>query len=218
MSDTKGIIYILSNPAMPDIVKVGKTSHDRGYEQRIKELYTTGVPLPFECEYACIVDNYETVERRIHSAFTGNRVNPKREFFEISPSRIIDILELLNPERLDIETEYEDESEKQASIMTEKKNSRRSNFKFSEYNISTGTQLYYYYDNSIVCTVAENNKVEYQDEIISLNKLTGNVLDQRGRSKNMGSAYGYWSLDSDGEESLYDYRKRMDALNDDDDA
>ena len=46
----EGIIYVLANPAMPKLVKIGKTG--RGVETRLNDLYTTGVPLPFECACA----------------------------------------------------------------------------------------------------------------------------------------------------------------------
>ena len=56
----KGIIYILTNQAHPDYIKIGKTSN---LEQRLKSLDTTGVPLPFECYYAVEVDDMSRVEK-----------------------------------------------------------------------------------------------------------------------------------------------------------
>ena len=47
---SEGIVYVLTNPAIPGMVKIGKTS--RGMNARLNELYSTGVPLPFECAYA----------------------------------------------------------------------------------------------------------------------------------------------------------------------
>ena len=47
---SEGIVYVLTNPAMPGMVKIGKTG--REVEARLNDLYTTGVPLPFECAYA----------------------------------------------------------------------------------------------------------------------------------------------------------------------
>ncbi|MFT7387743.1 MAG: hypothetical protein ACI8VC_000984 [Candidatus Endobugula sp.] len=41
-----GIVYVLTNPAMPGIVKIGKTSRD-SVDARLNELYSTGVPVPF---------------------------------------------------------------------------------------------------------------------------------------------------------------------------
>ena len=40
----EGIIYLLSNPAMPGILKIGKTTKE-DVKLRMKELYSSGVPL-----------------------------------------------------------------------------------------------------------------------------------------------------------------------------
>jgi len=50
----EGIVYVLSNEAMPGLIKIGLTKRDE-LEARLNELYSTGVPLPFTCEYACRV-------------------------------------------------------------------------------------------------------------------------------------------------------------------
>lgn len=42
-----GIVYVLSNPAMPGLVKIGKTTRG-SVDARLSELYSTGVPVPFE--------------------------------------------------------------------------------------------------------------------------------------------------------------------------
>ncbi len=64
----EGIIYLLTNPAMPDIVKIGKTSRI-DIKVRIAELYSTGVPLPFDCVYASRVNDIDKVEKALHTAF-----------------------------------------------------------------------------------------------------------------------------------------------------
>ena len=81
----EGIVYVLTNPAMPKLVKIGKTG--RGVETRLNDLYTTGVPLPFECAYAARVEDMDKVEKAFHNAFGPYRVNPRREFFEIEPEQ-----------------------------------------------------------------------------------------------------------------------------------
>ena len=45
----EGIVYVLSNEAMPGLVKIGLTQRSE-LEVRLNELYSTGVPLPFTCE------------------------------------------------------------------------------------------------------------------------------------------------------------------------
>jgi hypothetical protein len=89
------IIYILTNEAMPGYVKIGKTSSS--LEQRIKELSrSTSIPLPFTCFYACTVKDSGFVEHQLHDAFDDSRINPKREFFQISPERVVSAKWLFN--------------------------------------------------------------------------------------------------------------------------
>ena len=56
----EGSVYVLTNPAMPNMVKIGKTTRD--VELRLADLYSTGVPLPFECEYAAKVKDVDKTE------------------------------------------------------------------------------------------------------------------------------------------------------------
>ena len=63
----EGIVYVLTNPAMPGMVKIGRTGREIG--ARLSDLYTTGVPLPFECEYAARVKDQNEVESAFHLAY-----------------------------------------------------------------------------------------------------------------------------------------------------
>ena len=62
----EGIVYVLTNPAMPKLVKIGKTG--RGVETRLNDLYTTGVPLPFECAYAARGEDMDKREKAFLNA------------------------------------------------------------------------------------------------------------------------------------------------------
>ena len=82
------------NPSIADLVKVGRTTN---LEERMRSLSShSGVPVPFECYYACEVQDGQDVEKRLHFAFGDHRINPKREFFRISPERVQMILEALS--------------------------------------------------------------------------------------------------------------------------
>lgn len=63
MSMEYGIVYLLTNPVMPGLVKIGMTAQE-DIDKRMKELYTTGVPVPFECQYACKVDKNDCLKLR----------------------------------------------------------------------------------------------------------------------------------------------------------
>jgi len=80
-----GSVYVLTNPAYPDLVKVGATT--RGAQRRAEELSArTGVPEEFQVEHEVEVSAPKAVEKTVHRALAGRRINPDREFFRISPS------------------------------------------------------------------------------------------------------------------------------------
>lgn len=61
----EGFIYVLINPSLKDMVKVGKTLRDP--EERVSELYQpTGVPTPFILVYKEFFEDCSKAERRIH--------------------------------------------------------------------------------------------------------------------------------------------------------
>lgn len=73
----RGHLYILSNRAMPNLLKVGYTT--RTVEERIRELSTTGVPGIFVAEFYCEVDNAPALEKAVHSKLSRHRYD--KEFF-----------------------------------------------------------------------------------------------------------------------------------------
>ena len=81
---TDGYIYCFSNQSMPGILKIGMTQ--RTPEERVKELFTTGVALPFNIEFAKKVNNIKDKEISLHKLLEkySIRVNPDREFFRVS--------------------------------------------------------------------------------------------------------------------------------------
>ena len=116
---TEGIVYVLTNPAMPRMVKIGRTG--KGIDDRLSGLYTTGVPLPFECEYAARVKDQNEVESAFHLAFGPYRVNPRREFFNIEPEQAITLLKLMALEDVTPVIQQEAENvDKEANVATEK--------------------------------------------------------------------------------------------------
>jgi hypothetical protein len=80
------IVYILTNEAMPGLVKIGRTSADLA--GRIKQPFQTGVPLPFELFFACEVADGAFVEAQLHDAFGDHRVSRNREFIRIALERV----------------------------------------------------------------------------------------------------------------------------------
>lgn len=48
MAEKYEIVYVLRNEAMPNLIKIGITQR-KDLQTRMSELYSTGVPFPFEC-------------------------------------------------------------------------------------------------------------------------------------------------------------------------
>lgn len=136
MGSSLSIVYVLTNSAMPGLVKIGYTSQDDA-NSRIAQLYTTGVPVPFTIEYACKVQNAEEVEKALHIAFGLNRINPKREFFRIEPDQAIAILKLLHTEEATQEvTDQPSMIDQQSIAAAEQLRARRPNLNFEEMGIA----------------------------------------------------------------------------------
>lgn len=92
-NDKQGFIYILINPSMEGLVKVGRTSRDP--VDRAKELSAaTGVPTPFTLVYKAYFPDCSMAETFIHTrlAERNYRVSPDREFFFAPVYEIIDVV------------------------------------------------------------------------------------------------------------------------------
>lgn len=89
-----GYLYILSNSAMGQLLKIGFTC--AGVEKRAKELSgATGVPGSFVVEYFHLSDDIEETERLVHLELDRLRYNGNREFFDISIDDAIDVIQRL---------------------------------------------------------------------------------------------------------------------------
>jgi len=75
-------VYVLSNPTMPGLYKIGYTKDIP--EQRANEISkATGVAQPFTVEYAFQCFDGELLEREVHVCLEKYRENSRREFFKV---------------------------------------------------------------------------------------------------------------------------------------
>ena len=89
----EGYIYVLINPAMPGLAKVGKTR--RRPEDRGLELSSaTGVPSPFIVAYQHPVADIDAAERWVHGELerTGHRHSASREFFSAPLHVVVEVV------------------------------------------------------------------------------------------------------------------------------
>ena len=177
-----GIVYLLTNEAMPGMVKIGMTMRD-DLTKRLNELYTTGVPLPFSCAYACQVpqDRVQQIETALHAAFAPQRVNESREFFRVSTEQVIPILKAFN-DMQEITQEVEEQigvsltEEDRVALSKARSIKRRPSLNYVQMGLQVGQELVYVNDPEVVCTVSGERKVLYNDEETSLTKLTTSLL------------------------------------------
>lgn len=191
------IIYILINGAMPGYIKIGRTTN---LEQRIRSLDTTSVPLPFECFYACTVNNADFVERQLHDAFLDHRIRSSREFFEISPERAVSALRLAEIENVTPKKDFVETQEDQQALNEAR--TRRSVFNFKMVDVPVGAELTFSRNENAKARVVDNRSIEFNGEVTSLSTSAQKIL---------GYDYGvagtdYWMYEG---ETLDERRRRL---------
>jgi hypothetical protein len=196
--NNNNIVYILTNEAMPEYVKIGFTQGS--VEERIKQLDRTGVPLPFEVYYAASVGDAEKEERWLHSIFADRRARDNREFFKMNPEYAALALKRVEIQEMRIESGLTPEQEKEVAEVKE----RRSRFHFKDYGIPVGSKLTFTRDANIVAEVVENDKIKIGDRIDSMSNFARDLLGYQRRPQ--GTLYFEFE-----DEILDDRRRRMEG-------
>lgn len=199
------IIYILINDAMEGFVKIGLTT--TSVEQRMRELDSTGIPLPFTCFHASEVIDGRKVERLLHDAFKNDRTRPRREFFKIDPERVRSALLLAQVKdvtpRGDVETEDGDVE------ALSKYRKRRGKFIMENFAIPVGAVLTLSKDESITCTVLEGNNVEFEGEVMTLSGSCLQAMHSLGFTWKSVAGPDYWQYEG---ETLVAIRNRYEEM------
>ncbi len=191
------IVYILINEAMQGYCKIGRTTN---LEQRIRSLDTTGVPVPFECFYACTVADANFVEKQLHDAFADNRVRSNREWFEISPERIASALRIAQIVDVTPGSDIVESFDDQKAL--DKARERRSNFNFKMVDIPIGATLSFVEQPNITCKVLDNRRIVFNGENLSMTKAAQIIL---GHNRPIQGPL-YWEYEG---ETLVERRLRM---------
>ena len=173
------IVYVLTHPSMPGLIKIGFTTRD-DVRDRMNDL-RSGVPGPFECFMARRVRNGRAVEKALHVAFAPDRVQ-STEFFKTDPERVAVILRRL-PGR-DITPRPN----------TNKKRRRRPRppLDFIKMGIPVGSTLVSLRTDE-TATVTGARKVMFRDEEMSLTAATRLML---GTEHNIIPTR-YWKYESE---------------------
>ena len=182
-----GIVYVLSNPAFDNYVKVGRTID---LEQRLKQLDNTSVPLPFRCVFAVEVDDEVAVERLVHQAFADVRVRTTREFFEIDAQRVIAALKLTNGIDVTPKADIAEDAESIAAL--ERTVGKRKTYSFSDAQVDIGDTLTYSKDENITAVVVADRKIEFEGETVSVSKAALTLLHREGYTWKQANGWAYW--------------------------
>jgi hypothetical protein len=170
------IVYILTNEAMPGLIKIGLTN--TSVESRILTLDNTSIPLPFECYYAARVSDSSRIERALHVGLGDHRVRNSREFFRLDPYKAKAILELLEIEDVTPGSAVIAEPEDQEAIT--RAVSFRAAFKFSMAGVPIGAVLTFAKDESITATVLDDKKIEFRGIETSLSSAALEIMHELG--------------------------------------
>lgn len=84
-------VYILSNPSVPNMFKIGYTKNLP--EERAKQLSkATGVALPYKVEWAFHCFDGFGLEQEVHHKLDSYRVSNNREFFQVTLNEAKEII------------------------------------------------------------------------------------------------------------------------------
>jgi hypothetical protein len=89
---TWGFVYVVGNDSMPGIFKIGMTNG--APQERLEQLSSsTSVPTPFWMAFYAQVPDAAKAERKLHEKFARYRINPGREFFQVTLDELHDAME-----------------------------------------------------------------------------------------------------------------------------
>jgi hypothetical protein len=148
-TNTAGFVYILSNPSMPGILKIGST--ERTVKERVAELSaTTGVPTPFRVEHYILTEDPKGLEQSLHEELSEFRVNGNREFFKVSVDELLKKYRELRVQEMVSEMQLLDEDQLESIF---------------------GELYWLYPNNPTLQSIGERSKSEIVEALLSLSDV-----------------------------------------------
>lgn len=99
--DRMGSVYVLTNAAMPGLVKIGRT-FGSVTERAAALSKATGVPMPFTVALEVRCMNCIEVERELHLALAKCRASSAREFFLCSLESVVELVAMMSEDEVRI--------------------------------------------------------------------------------------------------------------------
>ena len=177
----KGYIYIMTNPALHDMVKIG---YSTDVEKRRKDLSTTALPYDYEI-YATYETSGKLEDKKLHNLI--DKLNPElrvsvnREFYIMSPEDAYELLEAIAyiNGSLDKLVKYKEDNVISAT--------KRHPINFTKCGIPIGAELVYMEDPTIKVTVVSDRKVLYNNIETSLSSIVQEIKGMK--HKPQGTVY-----------------------------
>ena len=184
----KGVIYILTNPAFPEYVKIGYADD---LEKRLKGLNNSSVPKHFR-PYAVYGVNERLTDKKVHQLI--DTLNPnlrvvdqfdgkehKREFYIMSADDAYSIFECIakisgTEKRLALMRPSGFEKREERDAENIKESSRRSALRFSMCGLKPGDYISFINDDSIKAEIVDDRRIRYEGEIMSCTMLAQRLL------------------------------------------
>jgi len=177
VDNSSQIVYVLTNPAMPGLVKIGKTTR-LDVDERMEQLGRTAVPVPFDCAFDRQVKDASEVEKALHFSFGNGCLNPNRAFFRIEAERVVAVLKLFKVGDITIQFEQQLDADvgavdKQSALNLN--DTKRPRMNFHELDIPNGSVLVSK-DGQVQVIVVGEKKVTLNGNISSLTAATRKLL------------------------------------------
>ena len=191
MSEIKGVIYIITNPAFPDYVKIGYADD---LERRLKQFNRSEcVPFAFRA-YAVYEVNKRLQDKQLHALI--DQLNPDlraieefdgaervKEFYMMTAQEAYSLLECIATlsgtlDRLHRLTPegHEIIDEQIAEAVQASAKERKSPFSFVKSGIPMGATIVFASDENITATVIADRRIEYKGVSCSLSGLSQELL------------------------------------------
>lgn len=167
----KGYIYIMTNPCLNNMVKIGYATD---VEVRRQQLSTTALPYEYEV-YATYETSGKLEDKKLHKLIDNLnqelRVSKNREFFMMEPEAAYELLEAI---ALISGTQDKLKRKKAIDTVNPQKN-RLPAVNFSKCNIPVGSELVFVEDPDVKVVVVSERKVEYKNELTSLSAVAKGI-------------------------------------------
>lgn len=172
----KGYIYIMTNPALKDMVKIG---YAQNVEVRRKQLSTTALPYEYEV-YATYETSGNLEDKMLHKMIDqlndDLRVSKNREFFVMTAQEAYELLEAIatisgTKEKLSLAKGKEHNKPVQ--------HVKRPKINFKKCGIPVGAELIFVDDPNVKAYVVDEHKVQWNEEITSLSAIAAEIKKQK---------------------------------------